>query len=251
MRTTAEAEHRVPGATVPRGAGTDWLVVARDGPAVRLPELAPTVRCRLLTDGTGLDRLLTAEHPRLVVLASPPAGAAELRTVARHRRTRSSLRAVLLDAPEAVEERLLALELGFDDALADTVEPRELHARLVLLAGGARPRRDRRRIVLGPGLELDLVGRQLLRDGRDVHLRPREFDLLAFLARHPGRAHSRRQLLDRIWGSRPGVSPRNVDVHVRWLREKLEPTPDRPAHLVTVRGIGYRLDVEPAVPADR
>ena len=62
------------------------------------------------------------------------------------------------------------------------------------------------------------------------------------LAAHPGRAYTRRQLLDRVWGPDQVGDPRTVDVHIRWLRSKIEPQPDRPTHLVTVRGVGYRLD---------
>ncbi|MGZ6270333.1 MAG: winged helix-turn-helix domain-containing protein, partial [Candidatus Limnocylindrales bacterium] len=100
------------------------------------------------------------------------------------------------------------------------------------------------RLVLAEGLELDLAGRELRRDGQPVHLRPRAYALLALLATHPGRAYTRRQLLDRLWGARRRVDPRNVDVYVRWLREKVEDRPDHPLRLVTVRGIGYRLDLE-------
>ncbi len=73
-------------------------------------------------------------------------------------------------------------------------------------------------------------------------MRPKEFSLLALLARNPGRVYTRRQLLDRVWGPGTSSDPRTVDVHVRWLRSKIEPDPGRPIHLVTVRGIGYRLD---------
>jgi len=74
---------------------------------------------------------------------------------------------------------------------------------------------------------------------------PSEGELLAMLAAHPGRAYSRRQLLDRVWGHDHEGDPRTVDVHVRWLRSKLEPRPEAPIHIVTVRGVGYRLDPEP------
>jgi DNA-binding response OmpR family regulator len=92
------------------------------------------------------------------------------------------------------------------------------------------------------GLELDLVGHELRRGSEVVHLRPKEYGLLALLAAHPGRAYSRRELLDRVWGPDHTGGMRTVDVHVRWLRSKIEPVSDRPVHLVTVRGIGYRLD---------
>ena len=89
-------------------------------------------------------------------------------------------------------------------------------------------------------IDLDLIAHELRRAGRPVHLRPKEFLLLSILAANPGRAFSRRQLLDMGWDR--DVDPRTVDVHVHWLRSKIEVTPRRPVHLVTVRGYGYRLD---------
>ena len=91
-------------------------------------------------------------------------------------------------------------------------------------------------------VELDLIARELRRAGQPVHVRPKEFILLAILAANPGRAFSRRQLLDLAWDPARGIDTRTVDVHVHWLRSKIEAIPRRPRHLVTVRGYGYRLD---------
>ena len=92
------------------------------------------------------------------------------------------------------------------------------------------------------GVELDLVAHEVRRDALAVHLRPKEFGLLALMASHPGRAYTRQELLERVWGKGHESGVRTVDVHVRWLRTKIESDPERPAHLVTVRGVGYRLD---------
>ena len=174
--------------------------------------------------------------------ASPsPGGPPETELLARERRRRHGLRVVHLAAPEAVEARLDALRLGFDDALPSSIAPDELAARLTLLEERARARPDRT-LPVADGCELDLVAHELRRDGHLVHLRPKEFDLLTVLASHPGRAWTRRQLLDRAWGSGHDGDPRTVDVHVRWLRSKIETEPERPVHLLTVRGVGYRLD---------
>ncbi|MBA3851001.1 MAG: winged helix-turn-helix transcriptional regulator [Chloroflexi bacterium] len=110
------------------------------------------------------------------------------------------------------------------------------------MADQARAPRDAHRLRVSDGIDLDLDSRELRRDGRAVHLRPKEFGLLDLLARHPGRTFTRRQLLDRVWGSDRDGDPRTVDVHVRWLREKLEEDPEHPRLLMTVRGVGYRLD---------
>jgi DNA-binding response OmpR family regulator len=97
-------------------------------------------------------------------------------------------------------------------------------------------------------VELDLIARELRRGGRPVHVRPKEFLLLAVLASNPGRAFSRRQLLDLAWDAERGIHTRTVDVHVHWLRAKIEAVPRRPVHLVTVRGYGYRLDPWAPIP---
>ena len=101
------------------------------------------------------------------------------------------------------------------------------------------PRTD---LPVADGFDLDLVGRRLRHDGRPVHLRPREFDLLATLASNPGRAFTRGQLIALAWDSEGQIGPRTVDVHIHWLRAKLERQPRQPIYLVTVRGFGYRLD---------
>ena len=115
--------------------------------------------------------------------------------------------------------------------------------RIVILGTPPAGRRDLDvALAVTEDTELDLVAHEVRRGGSIVHLRPKEFQLLAMLAAHPGRAYTRRQLLDRVWGPGHAGDPRTVDVHIRWLRSKIESQPDVPNHLVTVRGVGYRLD---------
>ena len=97
-------------------------------------------------------------------------------------------------------------------------------------------------LPVADGLELDLAARELRHGEVAIHLRPREFKLLATLAAAPGRAFTRRELLDLAGAPERAIDLRTVDVHVHWLRSKIEPTPARPVHLVTIRGFGYRLD---------
>jgi DNA-binding response OmpR family regulator len=134
-----------------------------------------------------------------------------------------------------------ALRRGFDAVLVADVAPQELLIRLELLDEAARAR-QRTPLPVGDGVVLDPIAHEVRRDGSLVHLRPKEYQLLAMLAAHPGRAYSRRQLLERVWGPDHDGDPRTVDVHVRWLRSKIERVPEVPVHLVTVRGVGYRLD---------
>ena len=224
-----------------RAPSFDWLALAVDGPAVELPAITRGGGVRVVPDVDTFVTLLERTRPRIALLGSPPGGPAETQLLARERRRRHGLRIVQLAAPEAVDARLDALRLGFDDALPSSIEAAELAARLALLDQRARARPERT-LPVADGCELDLLAHQLRRDGQLVHLRPKEFDLLTVLASHPGRAWTRRQLLDRAWGHDHDGDPRTIDVHVRWLRSKIETEPERPVHLLTVRGVGYRLD---------
>ena len=96
------------------------------------------------------------------------------------------------------------------------------------------------RVSLGP-VEVDVAGHRVLRDGREVPLKPKVFELLAFLLRHPGQVVSRDLLLERVWGYDYPGETRTVDVHVHWLRSAIEPEPSNPTIIQTVRGVGYVL----------
>jgi DNA-binding response OmpR family regulator len=202
--------------------------------------LPPGLSLRVMDRPDGFLACLGASRPRVALVYVPPATPELIAAVAALRHRRTVLRTILVNDLDGVEARLRALQAGFDEALPALVTADELAGRLAILARPQGNGRDR--LAVGDGSELDLATRELIRDGRAVHLRPKEFHLLEALARHPGRVHSRIQLLDRVW--RPGRAgdPRTVDVHVRWLRAKLELNPDRPLYLVTVRGMGYRLD---------
>ena len=101
------------------------------------------------------------------------------------------------------------------------------------------------RLPVAESTVLDLRAHELRREGRAIPLRPKEYALLATLAANPGRAFSRRQLLDLAWDRERDIDTRTIDVHVHWLRAKIEATPRHPTHLITVRGFGYRLDPWP------
>ncbi|HXI46600.1 MAG TPA: winged helix-turn-helix domain-containing protein, partial [Candidatus Acidoferrales bacterium] len=93
---------------------------------------------------------------------------------------------------------------------------------------------------LGP-VRVDLAGHRLVRDGRDVPVKPKVFELLSFLLRHPGQVMTRDQLLEHVWGYDYPGETRTVDVHVHWLRSAIEPDPGAPSVIQTVRGVGYVL----------
>ncbi len=223
-----------------------WLGLAdRDSVVAHVAAEVADLRFAVTADVERFHRSLIDGRPRVAVLASPPAGADDLARALEERQRRTTLRLIHVSPEAAIDARLLALEHGFDEAVPDTIDPLELTARLRIHDARTRRRPDTM-LPVGDGVVLDLIAHEVRRNGELVHLRPKEFQLLAMFASHPGRAYTRRQLLDRVWGHDHDGDPRTVDVHVRWLRAKLEPHPELPMHLMTVRGVGYRLDPDPA-----
>ena len=220
---------------VPRG-----LALASSKRAELTPILAPTME--VVADSQTFRSMLLTDRPKLVVLFAPPASADDIEAVAAERRRRRDMRAVLIDEPADAAQRLSALRSGFDEAFNDTIAPAELAGRLALLAEISAREAPGRRIAIGPDALLDLEARELRISNRPVHLRPREFALLEVLAGNPGRTFTRQQLLAAV-GARTSIRDlRTIDVHIRWLRAKLDAQPTVRARLVTVRGAGYRLD---------
>jgi DNA-binding response OmpR family regulator len=165
-----------------------------------------------------------------------------LRVMLALRNARSEALMLYLTPRSAEAERLVALEAGVDEVLSEPISRSELAGRIRLLLRRAQ---HSRRLPVGRNVELDLDRRELLRDGGWVHLRPKEARLLELFARAPGRVLSRAFILERVWGPDHEGDPRTVDVHVRWLRSKIEPDPHEPVRLLTVRGVGYRLEPAP------
>ena len=144
-------------------------------------------------------------------------------------------------AEASVEEidRLLGLELGADDYVCKPFSPRELLARIKAGTRRTSPADERGRLVVGV-LALDTMSRRVLRDDEEVRLGPTEYRLLEFFMAHVGRAYSRSQILDNVWGTNAYLEERTVDVHIRRLRKALEPA-GASHYLQTVRGHGYRF----------
>jgi DNA-binding response OmpR family regulator len=133
--------------------------------------------------------------------------------------------------------------MGADDYLTKPFSMRELVARVraLLRRSGARPAAEEASRLTAGSLELDLRGRTVSKRGQEIALKPKEFDLLFFLAKNAGQVFTREQVLEHVWGYEFFGGSRTVDVHVRWLREKLEEDPGQPRHLLTVRGVGYKF----------
>jgi DNA-binding response OmpR family regulator len=159
-------------------------------------------------------------------------------------RSRSDVPIVMLTAKASEDERIGGLIAGADDYLVKPFSPRELvarvHAVLRRTKGVETPLVEILRFDEGR-LEIDTVKRAVLRDGTAVDLTPNEYKLLLALARYPGRAYSRFELVNRVQGYDYEGYERTIDVHVKNLRKKIEPDPARPRYIETVTGVGYRL----------
>jgi two-component system phosphate regulon response regulator PhoB len=138
-------------------------------------------------------------------------------------------------------DRVLGLEIGGDDYMTKPFSPRELVARVKAHLRREQMGAEPAVAAIGP-FRLDRTGRRIYLGERELTLTSTEFNLLEFFLAHPGRAYSRDQLLDSVWGQSHYVTPRTVDVHVRRLREQIESQPESPRYLTTVRGFGYRFE---------
>ena len=156
-------------------------------------------------------------------------------------RKRHDVPVILLTARTEEADRVLGLELGADDYVVKPFSPREVTARVRSVLRRARPPAPTPRLEFGE-LVIDGTTREVLVDGSAVEMTPKEFDLLAFLAASPRQVFSRGQILRNVWDSSPDwQDPSTVTVHIRRLRQKLEPDPKTPRRLITVWGVGYRF----------
>ncbi len=153
---------------------------------------------------------------------------------------------LMLTARGETVDRIVGLEIGADHYMTKPFEVREVLAQVAAMIRRVEAEASKAGGTEIERLEIDdmvvnLASREVSRGGELIHLRPKEFDLLAFLAGNPGRAYSRDQLLQQVWGYDYAGDTRTVDVHVRWLRQKIEADASNPKYVLTVRGLGYRF----------
>jgi len=200
---------------------------------------------QVVTAGDGEAALAAArqERPDLVVLdvMLPLMNGFE---VCRLLRRESSVPVLMLTAKADEVDKVVGLEIGADDYLTKPFSMRELlvRVRALMRRSQATPGAPEVDTLHADDLRVDVGARAAYRDGAPLPLRPKEYELLVFLMRNRGRAFTREQLLSRIWGYDFAGDSRSVDVHVRWLREKIERDPAKPTRLITLRGTGYRFD---------
>ena len=165
--------------------------------------------------------------------------------VCKRLRATSSVPIIMLTARDDELDKVLGLELGADDYITKPFSIREFRSRVRALlrraANPPRPGPGEEELIAVDGLRIDLGRRSVEVRDEPVQLTYVEFELLRTMAAHPGRVYSRRMLLEALWGGADYREPRTIDVHVRHLREKLEPDPAEPEYILTVRGVGYRF----------
>lgn len=205
-------------------------------------------------DGREAIRAAGEAEPQLVILDVMLPGLDGF-DVCRILRRESSVPIIMLTARTDEVDKVVGLEMGADDYLTKPFSMRELLARVK--AQLRRVRLDRDEVLSGnsaaasveaaasltfDNLVIDQARREVRLDGRPLRLKPKEYELLLFLARNRGIALSRDLVLERVWDWHHEGSSRTVDVHIRWLREKIEPDPAQSRRIVTVRGVGYRFE---------
>jgi len=201
-------------------------------------------RAQVAGDGAEALRMTGEERPDLIVLDLMLPGMGGLEVMRRLRegeRERGRLSIILLTAKGEQTDRITGLRLGADDYVAKPFSPAELVARVDAVLRRVDTSPEREQPITFDGLEIDSVARRVTVEGAEAQLTVREYDLLLFLARHPGQVFSRDQLMDSVWGYSFYTDTSTVTVHVRRLREKIEAIPSEPKRLQTVWGVGYRF----------
>lgn len=225
------------------GVGTKILAVEDDG------RIRAAVKLALEDEGWTVDEAASGEEAVILFLRDPSDvvlidimlpgidGFELCRTIRRS----SDVPIVMVTARADTHDVVAGLEAGADDYLTKPFAPKELSARIRALLRRARPGTPGQAKLTFGELEVLPEEGMVLRSGEEIHLTKTEFRLICELAQNPGKVLSREQLLDQVWGYGYFGDGRLVDVHIRRLRTKVEEDPANPRHVVTVRGLGYRL----------
>jgi two-component system response regulator RegX3 len=198
-------------------------------------------RVEVAADGESGMAAFRARPPDFILLDLMLPGASGW-DVCRAVRKTSRVPILMVTARAEEMDRVLGLELGADDYVTKPFSTREIIARIRAILRRTSPVETGDGDVLtADGLHMDIPRREVLVDGAPVSLSPKEWDLLEILLRNKGRVLTRDLLLDRVWGEDSYLDRGTLDVHIRWLRQKIEQDPSAPTHILTVRGVGYKL----------
>jgi len=203
-------------------------------------------RVETAADGESGLELARSISPQLVILDVMLPGMNGLE-VCRSIRRDATVPILMLTARGEEIDRVLGLEIGADDYLVKPFGMRELIARVKALirrstVAAASPSQPAARVLRSGDLEINVDSHVAMLRGKTLELKPKEFELLTLLVENKGRVFTREQVLDRLWGIDFIGDIRTVDVHIRWLREKIETDDAKPERIITVRGVGYRFE---------
>ncbi len=196
------------------------------------------------TTGTEAVDVARKERPDLVLLDVMLPEMSGL-DVCRILRQEMTVPIIMLTAKADETDKVIGLEIGADDYVTKPFSMRELLARVRSMLRRMHmesPAAGKAVLSIGDDLTVDISRHLVTRRGNNLELTPKEYDLLAFLAINKGFVFNRDQLLEKVWGYECAADTRTVDVHIRWLRRKIEDDPARPRHLITIRGTGYKLE---------
>jgi len=233
------------------GGGTGRVLVVEDDEGIRdmlkYNLTAAGFSVQEASDGASGLRTARTARPDLILLDLMLPGMSGF-DFCRALRKSSRVPIIMITAKDAEVDKIVGLELGADDYITKPFSVREVLARVNAVLRRAAPDANEPksvpdRDVIGD-FSIDRPARRVVMRGRDIKLTAREFELLSYLIAFPGRVHTRDVLLENVWGHEFSGDRKTVDVHVRWLREKFAGI--APFDIVTVRGIGYRLDRKPA-----
>lgn len=202
---------------------------------------------KVVHDGRAALQALTQQKPDLVVLDLMLPGI-DGWEITRRLRAEGNTPIIMLTARKEESDRILGLEMGADDYVVKPFSPQELVSRVRAVlrrVQGAAPTTSastQERALAFGNLQIDPVTRLVTVNGTEIMLTAKEFELLWFLARHPRQVFNRDQLLDQVWGETTYIDPSTVTVHVRRVREKIEPDSSNPQHIHTVWGVGYKFE---------
>jgi two-component system KDP operon response regulator KdpE len=229
-------------------AKPDTVLVVDDEPPIRrllrTSLAASGYRIVEAEDAAGAMRLLAGEKPDLMILdlGLPDQSGVEL--ISEVRKT-SAVPIVVLSARHDERSKVEALDRGADDYVSKPFSMAELMARLRAASRHAFQAQGELPVFVSGDLSVDLVRRHVTRGGQEIKLSPKEFDLLRHLVTHAGKVLTHRHLLREVWGPAQADEVQYLRVFIRGLRQKLEPDPTRPTHILTELGVGYRLQLPP------
>lgn len=197
-------------------------------------------------DGNSLLQAVKQRRPDAIILdwmMPPPDGLAVCRMLREEEKTRD-IPVLMLTARGEEFDRVLGLEIGADDYIVKPFSVKELCARVrAVLRRTERSALEDKKVECG-NITADVAGHTVLKNGEPLELTAKEFDLLVMLMKNSGRVMTRDALLDKVWGVEYFGDTRTVDVHIRYLRQKVEDDPDQPKYILTVRGVGYKFASE-------